>query len=548
MIKSIIFLKREHLFLFIVVCIAGFLRFWNITNVPPSLSHDEVAIGYNAYSILQTGRDEYGVRFPLLFQSFDDYKLPGMVYSSVISVALFGLNELGVRFPSAFMGTLTVFVFYFLTKELVRNKARALLITLFFAFSIWHINFSRQLFESNGALFFLLTGVYFLVAFTKKTRNIIFASFFISLSIYFYYSVRVVIPFILLTFLIVYGKKISEHLKMAVAALLFGIVLVSPLVIPMFSSGGLTRVGIVSILNDKQYIQRRDEFAKRIVKENTLTNRIIYNRRIALGLSIAENYYKNIDLKHIFIGGTTSAGLLYLFEAPFFLMGLYFLFKLKSKGKWVAIAWLFAAPFAGALTVDQPNPLRTLINAPMFSLISGLGFTTLLYAIKPRIVRFLFVGIIGIIFIISFKSFVENYFYIFPKNNALRFGDGYKQLAQYLDKNKGNYDGIYISGHYWRPYIFMLFWNKYDPHSYQESGDRTGFDNFYFGRAEWDEDHVGFYFADKNLNFEKLSSKSKKPLFMLAKREYKVHEEKFNQVGTINGKFAKDVFVVSVPK
>jgi len=55
--------------LFIII-VAGFLiRFININNYPPLL-WDEASLGYNAYSILKTGRDEYGKFLPLIFKSF----------------------------------------------------------------------------------------------------------------------------------------------------------------------------------------------------------------------------------------------------------------------------------------------------------------------------------------------------------------------------------------------------------------------------------------------------------------------------------------------
>src|SRR3989344_6108180 len=92
----------------LIIALASFLRFWNLSNQPPGLTWDEAAIGYNAYSVLKTGKDEFGVRFPLIFKSFGDYK-PGLyVYLTVPPVAVFGLSEFAVRFPSALFGTVAV--------------------------------------------------------------------------------------------------------------------------------------------------------------------------------------------------------------------------------------------------------------------------------------------------------------------------------------------------------------------------------------------------------------------------------------------------------
>ena len=85
-----IIVNRPYILLLGIVLVAFLLRFVRLSSIPVSLSHDEVAIGYNAWSILKTGSDEYGVRFPLLFKSFDDYKLPGYIYLTAFSEFVFG--------------------------------------------------------------------------------------------------------------------------------------------------------------------------------------------------------------------------------------------------------------------------------------------------------------------------------------------------------------------------------------------------------------------------------------------------------------------------
>src|SRR6476469_999965 len=88
---------------FICIFLLGsFLRFHNLASNPPGLNWDEVAFGYNAHSIIETGRDEYGQYYPIYFRSLDDYKLPVYVYMTVASEKIFGYTNFAVRFPSAF--------------------------------------------------------------------------------------------------------------------------------------------------------------------------------------------------------------------------------------------------------------------------------------------------------------------------------------------------------------------------------------------------------------------------------------------------------------
>src|SRR3989344_6933457 len=112
-------MTKKTVFIFLaIIIIAGFLRFYRITEIPPGINRDEGSIGYTAYSLLKTGMDEYGRVFPVSFESFGDWKLPFYIYTVVPFVSLFGLSELAVRFPSALFGTLTVFITYLLVKEL----------------------------------------------------------------------------------------------------------------------------------------------------------------------------------------------------------------------------------------------------------------------------------------------------------------------------------------------------------------------------------------------------------------------------------------------
>ena len=114
--------NTTYLLLFGIVVFAAAIRFYQISSLPVSLYWDEVSTGYNAYSIATTGKDEFGISMPLLFKAFNDYKMPVNIYLSALPIKLFGLNELSVRFTSAFFGTLTVLITFFLVKEIFTKE------------------------------------------------------------------------------------------------------------------------------------------------------------------------------------------------------------------------------------------------------------------------------------------------------------------------------------------------------------------------------------------------------------------------------------------
>src|SRR5687767_298243 len=107
-------IDRKVVTLFLILLIASVLRFYNLDQIPSGFHSDEASFGYNAYSIIQTGKDEYGENFPLILKSFGDYK--GAIYSylAIPSILAFGLTEFAVRLPTAVFGILFVLFSYLL--------------------------------------------------------------------------------------------------------------------------------------------------------------------------------------------------------------------------------------------------------------------------------------------------------------------------------------------------------------------------------------------------------------------------------------------------
>src|SRR3989344_8654583 len=97
-------MKKAFVILLGITILASILRLYNLGKTPNALEWDEVALGYDAYSILRTGRDQFGKFMPITFRSLDDYKPPIYEYLAVPFVGMFGLTPFAVRFPSALAG------------------------------------------------------------------------------------------------------------------------------------------------------------------------------------------------------------------------------------------------------------------------------------------------------------------------------------------------------------------------------------------------------------------------------------------------------------
>ncbi|PIP53095.1 hypothetical protein COX08_02945, partial [Candidatus Beckwithbacteria bacterium CG23_combo_of_CG06-09_8_20_14_all_34_8] len=113
-------MNKTYIYLGLIIIFAALTRLIGLEQFSPPLNRDEAAIGYNAYSLLLTGKDEHGVSWPLSFQSIGDYKMPGFIYLSLLSIKLFGLTVFATRFWSVLGGVLAVLGIYLVSFEILK--------------------------------------------------------------------------------------------------------------------------------------------------------------------------------------------------------------------------------------------------------------------------------------------------------------------------------------------------------------------------------------------------------------------------------------------
>ncbi|MCX6730812.1 MAG: glycosyltransferase family 39 protein [Candidatus Roizmanbacteria bacterium] len=135
---------------------------------PPCFNADEAAFGYNAYSLLKTGKDEYGTLLPLRLKSFGDYKMPLYSYLSVPFMAVMGLSETSARALNVFLSLLFPLIVYLLTKELFKKDSYGLMAAFLSSTSLGLHLIARHAHEAYLAAFLTTLTFYFLVRFLKK--------------------------------------------------------------------------------------------------------------------------------------------------------------------------------------------------------------------------------------------------------------------------------------------------------------------------------------------------------------------------------------------
>ncbi len=555
-------ITNYKLLLILVVLLGFILRFYRLGEVPVSLYWDEVASAYNAYSIAMTGKDEYGIPHPFLFKSFVDYKTPGNIYLTSLVIKVFGLNEFSTRFSSAFLGSLSILICFFLIKELLKNQRFknkpinenmvAILASFLFAISPWHIQFSRTGFEANVALFIILLSIFLILKFINSQRpNFLYLSAILfGLSFYFYRSVFVFVPLFLVGLFFIYrqtflSKKNIKH--SVIASAIFFLVLL-PFLPPALSPEGTLRqrqVNIFDNLNDKIY----QAAVKQNQAGNTLLSKILYNRRIVYASAIISNYTGHFGPTFLFTVGDTNGrhdiidmGLMYIWEAPFLVLGLLFLLKLRKETRYVILLWFLVAPIPGTFSLPSPHALRSLTMLPIPQLLAAFGLTYSFYLLRKEWRKYFILGV-SIIVAVFFLRYLYLYYQVTPKATAHDWADGYKQLTQYVFANEGNYDKVIVSGHWWQPYIFFLFYKQYSPKAYQESGSKKGFDKYVFGGTRWDMDGQELDHED----LQKLAG-AKNILVALSPVEYELQKDNVVKLTEIKDHNNKVVFIMAKPR
>lgn len=483
-------MKRNLFFLLGIVLIAFVLRFYQLGSIAPSLTWDEVAWGYNAYSLGIDGKDEFGRFLPYDYlESFGDFKPPVYAYLDVIPVKLLGLTEFAVRLPSALFGVLTVLVSFFLVKQIFWKSKNAenyaLMTSLILAVSPWHIMLSRGAFEANVATFFLVSGIWlFLLAIHEKKWAIVLSAVFFALSIFTFNTSRVFAPLIVLVLGIAFRKELFLMKKETIVAIIAGLLIVLPVAGFLLSPQAQLRFKEVNIFSDPEVVISANQMIEN--DGNSIVSKVFHNRRVLYAISYAQHYFDHFNPSYLFIKGDgnpkfsiQSVGQMYLWDIIFFVAGIFLLFRKREGHWWLIFVWLLLAIVPAATARETPHALRTETALPMYQIIVAYGFVTLvsnLKKYKKAILTVLFLGLFANVLYFSYDYFVH-----YPRTYSGEWQYGYEESIAYVKSVEDDYDAIYITQELGRPYIYYLFYTKKDPREFRKEArvkrDAFGFVN-----------------------------------------------------------------------
>ncbi len=465
---------RKKLVPFVFLCLVGlgvFVRVYRVTTIPPYHA-DELAFGYSAYSLGKVGMDEFGQKFPLLLESFGDYKMALNGYLLLPVIKVFGLEEWVLRLPAVILGLLSVIMVYFLVKEFLGDKRLALVSSLLLLFSPWHIIFSRTANEAVLQVFLIISFFVFWLRYLKKgqTRKAVLAVIFLVLAMIAYYSSLVFLPIITLLLAILIEPSKTGWLKrftpfMAVLIVSMFLLLTQP----------LDRIKQTTFLNsDELKAAVAENYLEEGSGKNTLLVRLFNNKYYLGTLFLARNYFYHLNFDFLFLRGDRNysrysipyTGPLYLWELPFLATGLYLViyrWLIKKDNRYLfVLGWFLTGFLASAIAFWDLNTQRALVTIPSVQIIVSLGvlgvFTWIIRLRK--IWKVVLLTIIAGLMVYNFVLFLDRYFIHQLVREPWR-RDGYtKEMVAILNELGPKYQKVVLSK---TPVQSFFFYNKTDP-------------------------------------------------------------------------------------
>lgn len=471
--------KKPLLILALIFVFGFFIRFAGLGVVPRGFTPDEASQGYSAYSLLMTGKDEWGIAWPLTsFKSFLDYKSPLQTYLMIPSIAIFGLNEFATRAPSALFGSLAILSTFFLASKLANNIKLGLLTAFIFAISPWSIQFSRMALEANLAVLLITSGLYFFLCAAEKKYYLPLSAVLFSTSLYSYHAAKLFVPLLLLSLFVIHYKKLVSSPKNLLLSFLLGAFLALPLMVNL--TGVDSKRGgdllITNISREKQSDLNDIIFYSDLYKTNQIIPRIFHNKVTLVLNDFVANYASYFSLHFWFLEGgreitysvIPGRGLLFLIFLPFLIFGMVSLYKsnLPKTHKAVLFVWLLLAPLPASLTKEGYRPNRAI--SFMFLLEFFIAYGVWSFLVSSAKNAKLKAAMLCLAMVFSFIFYVEDYLFA----SAVKFPEamsyGWRDAVNQITAVQNNYQSVHIEQG-GQAQSMVAFYQKTDPNIFQKN-------------------------------------------------------------------------------
>lgn len=477
--------------IFLILLLSFLLRVYRVAEVPSGLYWDEVDLGYQARSLLETGRDYRGAKSPFFVRSFNSDRTPIPAYFTALTTLIFNRPELEVRMAPVFLGTIVSGLAMWLVWLIIKKKLPTLLTGTVYAISPWQIQFSRQGFEAASVAVVFLSSLicfhYWLK--TKKLKYFYFWIILLSLGVYTYRTMSLFVPLVFLVLTIIYFPDLQ---KLTLKHLIVGAVLAGGIILPFIyattiGSADQTRINQISITSDREvpiWVQRNREIdsgdlqSSKIGRKASKSSFIFHNKLLSWWEKFDNNFIKSVSFDFLFLSGDPNPrhsvgkmGQLYLIDLIGLLAGVGWLVKNRNKKdyQWLII-WSLIAIIPSALTLDGANHAHRLyiFSLPLL-IIVGLGWWQVALWIKSKKAYLLGLGLLSLV-VVSTIFYLHRYLVHYPLESARSFSSGFKEAIQKITTIENRYRQIQMVDTIEPPIIHYLFWANVPPSQLQKYG------------------------------------------------------------------------------
>ncbi|MCL5073646.1 MAG: glycosyltransferase family 39 protein [Actinobacteria bacterium] len=473
--------------LILILLFAGTLRIYKLGEIPPPLNWDEAANGYNAFTIANFGRDEYGARFPLTFKSFGDDKRPLHIYLTAIFVKFLGLSEFSIRLPAAIFGLLDVVIVFLLGRCFFKSLLAGVIGASFLAISPYALQYSRFSQELVFTMFFFMTGILMFIKGIERKNKLLSLSFLsLGISLFGYHSALVVVPPMIAVLIIIYFKDLMKVKKKFLLGLVFLAVIISQFILnpALLGTARVKQTGfsLDEIQKTQLYLLTKNELLGRVDKT-------------------FDQYLLHYSWDYLFVSGdknarhsTQAVGEFYKIDALFLIIGLLALLWKRSKVNIILLSWALLGPLPAAAVNEAPHASRAMFMFGSWHLIAAYGLLTIINLAKGYYFKVAIILVTAVFLTYSLATYLMYYYGDYSKKYAIEWQYGMKDIVEFV-KAHPEYSQTFMTEDRHQPYIFFLFYlktplpeylntvvyNRSDSRSYSMI---SYFDKYYFGG--WD--------------------------------------------------------------
>jgi hypothetical protein len=300
-----------------------------------------------------------------------------------------------------------------------------------------------------------------------------------------------------------YFKKIIKFEKKTLIKAFFIGLLVSLPIFLGFFQGKTGRLEVFSVFSYPRPIDYTQDFLDQGgEKIGSLSYYLFHSEGVNFARGILGRWFNHFSDKFLFFEGdwpnprhsAPYTGMFIFVDMFLIIFGFVALVRSLSKESLLILLWALLAPLPAILSRDAVHAVRSYNMVIPLVLMSSFGLLFLIKKVGKH--RKIILGGLMAVYLANYVYFLDLYFVHLSKHDSKYWEYGYKQIVETITSIQSIYEVIKVQQSYAQPYIYFLFYQKYDPTKYQaqaklqesevgDVGQVERLDNIHFAPIDW---------------------------------------------------------------